>query len=65
MLYPDVKHSWLCDGKLLRLLDPQQPSNFKLFNQRWTLGMPRAHKHNNLSLTSALPVLLLKIVQYP
>lgn len=38
LLHPDVKHSWLCDGKLLRLLDPQHPANFKLFNERWTIG---------------------------
>lgn len=38
MLYPDVKHNWLCDGKLLRLLDPIHPSNYKMFNQRWKQG---------------------------
>lgn len=40
MLYPDVKHNWLCDGKLLRLLDPIHPSNYKMFNQRWKQGQP-------------------------
>lgn len=39
MLHPDVKHSWLCDGKLLRLLETQNKNNFELFKQRWTLGM--------------------------
>ncbi len=30
-LYPDVKHIWLCDGKLLRLTDPLNPSNYRIF----------------------------------
>lgn len=30
-LYPDTPHSWLCDGKLLRLLDPTHPGNYKIF----------------------------------
>lgn len=31
MLYPDIPHSWLCDGKLLRLSDPQCSQNYKIF----------------------------------
>lgn len=31
MLYPDVPHSWLCDGKLLRLSDPMHMDNYKIF----------------------------------
>lgn len=31
MLYPDTPHSWLCDGKLLRLLEPFNPGNYKMF----------------------------------
>lgn len=31
LLYPDVPHAWLCDGKLLRLLDPCHPGNYTIF----------------------------------
>ncbi len=31
LLYPDVPHSWLCDGKLLRLLDSTHPGNYTIF----------------------------------
>lgn len=35
-LYPDVPHSWLCDGKLLRLLDSDHPGNYLIFQvSRW------------------------------
>lgn len=40
LLYPDVPHSWLCEGRLLRLHDPRHGRNFTLFNQRWKLGQP-------------------------
>lgn len=30
-LYPDTPHSWLCDGKLLRLSDPLCKDNYKIF----------------------------------
>lgn len=30
-LYPDTPHSWLCDGKLLRLSDPHCKDNYKIF----------------------------------
>lgn len=29
--YPNNSHTWLCDGKLLRLLDPGDPTNCNLF----------------------------------
>lgn len=29
--YPDIPHSWLCNGKLLRLHDPTNPNNYKIF----------------------------------
>jgi lysine-specific demethylase 3 len=29
--YPEIPHSWLCTGKLLRLHDPSNPNNYKLF----------------------------------
>lgn len=31
VLYPDTPHSWLCDGKLLRLIDPVHEGNYKIF----------------------------------
>lgn len=38
--YPNVPHQWLCDGKLLRLLDPAHPDNFKIFQEQWKRGQP-------------------------
>lgn len=38
--YPDVKHIWLCDGKLLRLTDPLNPSNYRIFQDQWKRGQP-------------------------
>ncbi|KAG8233060.1 hypothetical protein J437_LFUL012936 [Ladona fulva] len=39
-LYPDVPHSWLCDGKLLRLHDPNNRSNYRIFQDQWKRGQP-------------------------
>ncbi|XP_046625209.1 probable JmjC domain-containing histone demethylation protein 2C isoform X2 [Neodiprion virginianus] len=39
-LYPDVPHSWLCDGKLLRLNEPNNPNNYQLFQDQWKRGQP-------------------------
>ncbi|XP_050529543.1 uncharacterized protein LOC126899059 isoform X2 [Daktulosphaira vitifoliae] len=39
-LYPDIPHSWLCDGKLLRLLDPENPFNYVIFQEQWKRGQP-------------------------
>ena len=33
-----VPHSWLCDGRLLRLHDPRAPGNLKAFESRWKKG---------------------------
>lgn len=33
-LYHDTPHSWLCDGKLLRLSDPLCKENYKIFQVR-------------------------------
>ena len=30
-MYPEVPHNWLCDGKLLRLTDPVNAKNYKIF----------------------------------
>ncbi|XP_067656839.1 probable JmjC domain-containing histone demethylation protein 2C isoform X2 [Haliotis asinina] len=40
VLYPDVPHSWLCDGRLLRLHDPRHKGNFKIFQEQWKRGQP-------------------------
>ncbi|XP_052741070.1 probable JmjC domain-containing histone demethylation protein 2C isoform X2 [Bicyclus anynana] len=40
LLYPDVPHSWLCDGKLLHLTDPVNPGNYKPFQDQWRRGQP-------------------------
>ncbi|XP_023311015.1 probable JmjC domain-containing histone demethylation protein 2C isoform X3 [Anoplophora glabripennis] len=44
MLYPDTPHSWLCDGKLLRLSDPLCKENQKIFQvffqDQWKRGQP-------------------------
>lgn len=31
LLYPDVPHSWLCEGRLLRLMEPNHPGNKRIF----------------------------------
>lgn len=54
VLYPTVPHQWLCDGKLLRLLDPAHPDNFKIFQEQWKRGQPvicsEVSKRLNMSL---------------
>ncbi|XP_014240695.1 probable JmjC domain-containing histone demethylation protein 2C isoform X3 [Cimex lectularius] len=39
-LYPDVPHSWLCGGTLLRLLDSTNPKNYVAFQDQWKRGQP-------------------------
>ncbi|XP_050437572.1 lysine-specific demethylase 3A-B [Adelges cooleyi] len=36
----DVPHMWLCDGRLLRLLDPMNNANYNLFQNQWKRGQP-------------------------
>lgn len=31
LIYPNNPHTWLCDGKLLRLLDSDDPTNYSIF----------------------------------
>lgn len=38
--YPGVPHSWLCDGRLLRLTEPNHAGNLKLFQDQWSRGQP-------------------------
>ena len=35
LLFPQVKHEWLDNGRLLRLMDPHGSHNLKLFQQQW------------------------------
>ncbi|XP_053671219.1 lysine-specific demethylase 3A [Anopheles nili] len=39
-LYSDVAHEWLCNGKLLRLLDPLDVHNYSVFHDQWERGQP-------------------------
>uniref|UniRef100_A0A182Y432 Uncharacterized protein n=1 Tax=Anopheles stephensi TaxID=30069 RepID=A0A182Y432_ANOST len=39
-LYTDVAHEWLCNGKLLRLLDPLDVHNYRIFHEQWERGQP-------------------------
>lgn len=40
LMYPDVPHSWICDGRLLLLHDPDNPGNAKMFQDQWKRGQP-------------------------
>lgn len=39
-LFYDVPHKWLCENKLLRLLDPLHVGNEDFFNDQWQRGQP-------------------------
>ncbi|EAT41178.1 AAEL007157-PA, partial [Aedes aegypti] len=39
-LYPNVAHQWLCNGRLLRLLDPLSDNNYNTFHDQWERGQP-------------------------
>ncbi|XP_067908532.1 probable JmjC domain-containing histone demethylation protein 2C isoform X3 [Heterodontus francisci] len=38
--HSEVPHSWLCDGFLLWLQDPGNPSNWKIFRECWRQDQP-------------------------
>ncbi|XP_076363416.1 uncharacterized protein LOC143253421 isoform X2 [Tachypleus tridentatus] len=40
LLHPDIPHSWLCNGQLLRLHDPQLHQNLHIFQDQWKQGQP-------------------------
>lgn len=40
MLFPNVPHQWLCENKLLRLLEPMHPGNDAFFHEQWQRGQP-------------------------
>ncbi|XP_075732441.1 lysine-specific demethylase 3 isoform X2 [Rhipicephalus microplus] len=54
LLYPNVPHSWLCDGKLLVLHDPRNKHNLTIFQEQWKRGQPvlvtGVSKNLNMSL---------------
>lgn len=54
VLYADVPHSWLCDGRLLRLHDSRHRGNQKIFMEQWRRGQPvlvsGVHKYINQEL---------------
>lgn len=37
--FPDNPHMWLCDGKLLRLLDPENSTNYEIFQVNNTIQL--------------------------
>ncbi|XP_055907043.1 lysine-specific demethylase 3A isoform X1 [Eupeodes corollae] len=39
-MFPGIAHDWLCNGKLLRLLDSRDPRNALLFKEAWKRGQP-------------------------
>uniref|UniRef100_A0A182JNM9 [histone H3]-dimethyl-L-lysine(9) demethylase n=1 Tax=Anopheles christyi TaxID=43041 RepID=A0A182JNM9_9DIPT len=39
-LYSTVAHEWLCNGKLLRLLNPLDVHNYRVFHEQWERGQP-------------------------
>ncbi|KAJ8266771.1 hypothetical protein GJAV_G00134530 [Gymnothorax javanicus] len=40
VLDPHTSHTWLCDGRLLCLLDPSNANNWKIFRECWKQGQP-------------------------
>ena len=52
VLYPDITHSWLDHGRLLRLHDPRCPENIRLFQQQWRRGQPVIVSHCDKFLRS-------------
>ncbi len=47
VLYPDVPHSWLDNGRLLRLHEPKYKGNLKLFQNQWKLMVVCNYTQNN------------------
>ncbi|XP_060860134.1 lysine-specific demethylase 3A-like [Metopolophium dirhodum] len=36
----NAPYMWLCEGHLLRLLDPENDINYTMFQEQWTRGLP-------------------------
>jgi len=39
-MFPNLKHAWLCSGRLLNLQEPDNEDNYKLFKDLWVRGQP-------------------------
>ncbi|XP_055638847.1 uncharacterized protein LOC129776927 [Toxorhynchites rutilus septentrionalis] len=53
-LYPNVAHQWLCNGRLLRLLDPLDNNNYTTFHDQWERGQPVMVSHVSNALDMSL-----------
>ncbi|KAG8198328.1 hypothetical protein JTE90_021577 [Oedothorax gibbosus] len=40
LLYPEIPHTWLGQGKILLLKDPSHVGNMQLFQEQWKRGQP-------------------------
>lgn len=58
ILYPDTPHSWLCDGKLLRLTDPTNSGNYRIFQVNTKKTTITTQKYYPI-ITNHIPVLVL------
>jgi hypothetical protein len=47
-------HSWLCDGRLLHLMDAASPANLALFQYQWARGQPVLISNSNRYLDRRL-----------
>lgn len=48
LLYPEIPHSWLGNGKILLLKDPCHSGNLQLFQEQWKRGQVIFSHFNNL-----------------
>ncbi|RWS12108.1 lysine-specific demethylase 3B-like isoform X1 [Dinothrombium tinctorium] len=52
--YPDVPHTWFCNGRLLCLMEPKLKHNLPLFQEQWKRGqavlITNLHKHFDPSI---------------
>lgn len=54
VIYPDIPHSWLDHGRLLRLHDPRCSLNIHMFQQQWRRGQPIIVSHCDKQLNKEL-----------
>lgn len=53
-LYVGVEHMWFCEGKLLRLLEPNNPKNLEVFREQWKRRQPVLVSNVNKQLDTKL-----------
>lgn len=53
-MYSGVKHTWYCEGKLLRLLEPNNAKNLQIFQDQWKRKQPILVSNVNKCLNSDL-----------